>query len=79
MEANKFTWGIELKIRRMRVGLSQSEVAERCAQMNDDTVSTWEQLLWTYETGRSVPAPEQAAILERVLGLPSAEGELATS
>lgn len=71
METKKGTWGIELKIQRMRVGLSQSELAERCAQMSDDTVSTWEQLLWTYETGRSIPAPEQAAILERVLGLES--------
>ncbi len=79
MEANKLTSGIELKIRRMRVGLSQSELAERCAQMNRDTVSTWEQLLWTYETGRSVPAPEQAEILERVLGLPPSDDTLATS
>lgn len=71
-------WALTLVVERAKRRWSQEALARACAEHNEDTWQMWRMLLWGYETGRSVPAPEQAAILERVLGLPSAESEIAT-
>ena len=72
------TWRQRLRLGRVLRDWSQEDLAIACAEHNSDTVQTWRQMITHIELGRVVPAPEQAAILERVLGLPSAEDALAT-
>jgi ribosome-binding protein aMBF1 (putative translation factor) len=71
-------WALTLVVERAKRRWSQEDLSRACAEANEDTWQMWRMLLWGFESGRSVPAPEQAAILERVLELPSAEGELGT-
>lgn len=61
------TWALRLRVGRATRDWTQDDLAEACAQQDEDSQATWRQLIWLIERDRALPGPRQAAILEKVL------------